>query len=55
VKERAGENGVEAGVVVVVLLPLLAKGELVKEDISAGVAADCGTGGNQNFVLSSVG
>lgn len=52
VKERAGEKGVEAGVVVVVLLPLLARGELVEEYISAGVEA-LWTGGNRNLVLSS--
>ena len=51
-KERAGEKGVEAGVVVVVLLPLLARGELVEENISAGVEADC-TGGNWNLFFSS--
>jgi hypothetical protein len=37
VKERAGEKGVEAGVVVVV--PLLASGELMEAYISAGVDA----------------
>ena len=50
VKERAGEKGVEAGVVVELLV---IRGELAEENMSAaGVTAE-DWGGKRNLVLSS--